>query len=195
MQILWNLEVHLLRACARRQVPALLLRLEHGLAIPAGVVRHAVAGRGHPLQLELVQARLRLLCGVAQLLSTDAQLEVSLVVRRDLDHDLHDVARSKCGLGPVHVAQEVAVLPPLPPIATNARSISTGRAILVQGAALCASPQGRVSYVAVRFYPQQRFQQHCRNDLAPHPDKIAVSGLERCAALESQMAWASMATE
>mmetsp|Transcript_109248 Transcript_109248/g.352676 ORF Transcript_109248/g.352676 Transcript_109248/m.352676 type:complete len:355 (+) Transcript_109248:1349-2413(+) len=151
LQLLGDLEAHLVRADARWQVPSLRIVHINQLAVPTCVVCHTIAGPRRAKQLVLVQAALRVRRAVPEPLIADAKFEVtldcaavvkhadswlchshmaslvsSLVVCRDLHAELRDLARSEDRLCTFTESEEVTVAP-LATIAANPSTLGDGK--------------------------------------------------------------------
>mmetsp|Transcript_48771 Transcript_48771/g.138405 ORF Transcript_48771/g.138405 Transcript_48771/m.138405 type:complete len:380 (-) Transcript_48771:4-1143(-) len=160
LQILGDLEAHLVRADARWQVPTLRIVHINQLAVPTCVVCHTIAGPRRAKQLVLVQAALRVRRAVPEPLIADAKFEVTLVVCRDLHAELRDLARSEDRLCTFTESEEVTVAP-LATIAANPSTVATMRAVSVHAAARSASSQGREVEPAMASAPWQQTHQDC----------------------------------
>ena len=177
-EVHWDLKAHLHRAWVwnRRQIPAFLLPLEHWLALPALVVRNAVVGRSHALQLDLAHAVFGVRRVMSQELFADAELEVPLVVRGQFDHEVHNLASPEVCLGPLDVAQMVTMLRPLAAVATNAFAVPTLLAPTVSLGVGEAS-HGREIQPSMRGDPPHHVQLHHGGNATPHFHRIFASDL------------------
>mmetsp|Transcript_73663 Transcript_73663/g.203367 ORF Transcript_73663/g.203367 Transcript_73663/m.203367 type:complete len:252 (-) Transcript_73663:32-787(-) len=150
LEVTRDLEAHLVRTCAGRQVPALPVPRVNGLAIPPTVIGHAVAWWRCTLELHAVETALCVTRRWTDLLITEAEFKVPHVVSSNLNDELHRTPGSQGCKRPRQVPNEVAVGPPLTAIATSCSfSIAALRAIGIRGAADGPATERRVGDVAM----------------------------------------------